>query len=79
MNKDPLMFYRDTNIQHHAISVSILGRGVFASMSIDKGCFILEYRGELLSKGESQIRQNIYNETENTFLFDFDWNGRQWW
>ncbi|XP_026089426.1 uncharacterized protein LOC113063327 isoform X1 [Carassius auratus] len=54
------------------------GRGVFASMSIDKGCFILEYRGELLSQEESQTRQNRYNETENTFLFEFDWNGRQW-
>ncbi|KAM9439593.1 uncharacterized protein Hap1MRO34_000076 [Clarias gariepinus] len=54
------------------------GRGVFASMSIDRGCFILEYRGELLSQEESRTRQNRYSETENTFLFDFDWNGRQW-
>ncbi|KAF5902387.1 histone-lysine N-methyltransferase set-1-like, partial [Clarias magur] len=53
-------------------------RGVFASMSVDKGCFILEYRGELLSQEESRTRQTRYNETENTFLFDFDWNGRQW-
>jgi SET domain-containing protein len=48
-------------------------------MPIEKGCFILEYRGELLSKEESQTRQSRYNETENTFLFDFDWNGRKWW
>ncbi|XP_056336173.1 inactive histone-lysine N-methyltransferase 2E-like [Danio aesculapii] len=54
------------------------GRGVFASMSIDKGCFILEYRGKLISQEESQIRQNKYSETENTFLFDFDWDGKQW-
>ncbi|XP_067277872.1 histone-lysine N-methyltransferase set-1-like isoform X3 [Pseudorasbora parva] len=54
------------------------GRGVFARMSIDKGCFILEYRGELLSQEESQTRQNIYTDSENAFLFDFNWGGRQW-
>lgn len=52
---------------------------MFAGMTIDKACFVVEYRGEIISQEESQKRQKGYSEIENTFLFDFDWRRSHWW
>ncbi|XP_035862618.1 uncharacterized protein LOC116057912 isoform X2 [Sander lucioperca] len=52
------------------------GRGVFASQPIEQGAFVLEYRGELLSKEDCQSRQ--YSDKQNTFLYEFQWQKRHW-
>ncbi|XP_076857260.1 histone-lysine N-methyltransferase set-1-like [Brachyhypopomus gauderio] len=54
------------------------GRGVFALMHIESGCFVLEYKGKLISQKESFKRQRRYTEKQNGFLFDFEWNGSSW-
>lgn len=46
---------------------------------IEKGNFILEYRGELISSKESVERQKKYTKIQNGFLFDFEWNEKLWW
>lgn len=57
----------------------VLGRGVFACAPIEKGSFVVEYRGELISQHERDKRQKKYTEKQNAFLFDFEWNNSTWW
>lgn len=57
----------------------MLVRGVFAVVPIEKGSFVLEYRGDLISQQESFKRQKRYTEKQNSFLFDFEWNRENWW
>ncbi|CAL8289913.1 unnamed protein product [Arctogadus glacialis] len=54
------------------------GCGVFACAPIEKGSFVLEYRGELISQYERDKRQGEYTEKQNAFLFDFEWNNGSW-
>ncbi|XP_073732486.1 uncharacterized protein [Misgurnus anguillicaudatus] len=54
------------------------GRGVFTTEAFFRGDFVLEYRGELLTSEESLDRSKLYNDVENTFLFDFQWHGKNW-
>ncbi|XP_073722219.1 uncharacterized protein [Misgurnus anguillicaudatus] len=54
------------------------GRGVFTTEAFFRGDFVLEYRGELLTSEESLDRSELYNDVENTFLFDFQWHGKNW-
>ncbi|XP_059187245.1 N-lysine methyltransferase KMT5A-like isoform X2 [Centropristis striata] len=54
------------------------GRGVFACAPIEKGSFVVEYRGELISPCERDKRQKKYTEKQNAFLFDFKWNNSSW-
>ncbi|XP_048857635.1 uncharacterized protein LOC125725069 isoform X1 [Brienomyrus brachyistius] len=54
------------------------GRGVFSTVDICKGDFVVEYRGELLSEKESFERKNGYSEAKSVFLYDFQWKGKNW-
>ncbi|KAK1894643.1 Histone-lysine N-methyltransferase Su(var)3-9, partial [Dissostichus eleginoides] len=54
------------------------GRGVFACAPIEKGSFVVEYRGELISQYERDKRQEKYTENQKTFFFDFEWNNDIW-
>ncbi|XP_042610371.1 uncharacterized protein LOC109051994 isoform X4 [Cyprinus carpio] len=54
------------------------GRGVFTCTPIEKGSFVAEYRGELISRYELDKRQKKYTEKQNAFLFDFEWNNSAW-
>ncbi|KAL7823087.1 hypothetical protein AOLI_G00330740 [Acnodon oligacanthus] len=52
------------------------GRGIFSSVHFDKGDFLLEYRGELISKHECERRQNIHHGALKVFMFEFRYNGK---
>ncbi|XP_039453940.1 uncharacterized protein LOC120432800 [Oreochromis aureus] len=54
------------------------GRGVFASEPNEKGSFVVEYRGELISEHERDKRQKKYTEKQTAFLFDFKWKNNTW-
>uniref|UniRef100_A0A1A8C2E2 SET domain-containing protein n=2 Tax=Nothobranchius kadleci TaxID=1051664 RepID=A0A1A8C2E2_NOTKA len=54
------------------------GRGVFVTTSFQKGDFLLEYRGELISKEECERRQRVYHDKLKVFLFDFYFDGKLW-
>ncbi|XP_048854551.1 uncharacterized protein LOC125722437 isoform X1 [Brienomyrus brachyistius] len=54
------------------------GRGVFSTVDICKGDFVVEYRCELLSEKESFERKNGYSEAKSVFLYDFQWKGKNW-
>ncbi|XP_058625499.1 uncharacterized protein LOC131536523 [Onychostoma macrolepis] len=53
-----------------------LGRGVFSCTEFDKGDFLLEYRGDLISKEEYERRQRIYHDALKVFMFEFRYNGK---
>ncbi|XP_076579114.1 N-lysine methyltransferase KMT5A-A-like [Chaetodon auriga] len=55
---------------------NIKGRGVFATEPVVQGSFVLEYRGAFLSAEECRSRK--YSEKQSTFLYEFDWQKRQW-
>ncbi|MBN3294754.1 KT5AA methyltransferase, partial [Polypterus senegalus] len=54
------------------------GRGVFASLALRKGDFVVEYRGDLISIDECHRRQNVYPDALKGFMYDFKWNGKYW-
>ena len=54
-----------------------LGRGIFTSVTFEKGEFLLEYRGQLLNKKECEER--LYNDVLKVFMFEFHFNGKLWW
>ncbi|XP_049334436.1 N-lysine methyltransferase KMT5A-A-like [Astyanax mexicanus] len=57
---------------------SIKGRGVFATDHFQKGDFVVEYRGELISFSEAEKRRTTYDDRCAVFLFDFYWQ-EKWW
>ncbi|KAG7226325.1 hypothetical protein INR49_003077 [Caranx melampygus] len=63
------------DVQH--ISV-FKGRGVFTSAPFEKGDFLLEYQGELISKQECERRQRLYRNSLKVFMFEFKFNGKLW-
>uniref|UniRef100_A0A1A7Z792 SET domain-containing protein n=1 Tax=Nothobranchius furzeri TaxID=105023 RepID=A0A1A7Z792_NOTFU len=56
---------------------SYKGRGVIATKVFKQGDFVLEYRGKLC-KEDSILQKNKYSDTEEVFLFDFQWQGNGW-
>ena len=53
------------------MSLNFSGKGTFAKENFEKGDFLLEYRGELISKEEGEHRQEVYQDEEGSFLFFF--------
>ncbi|KAA0712495.1 N-lysine methyltransferase KMT5A-A [Triplophysa tibetana] len=54
----------------------VKGRGVFSCTEFEKGDFLLEYRGDLISKEECERRQRIYHKALKVFMFEFRFNGK---
>lgn len=52
------------------------GRGVFSCTEFDKGDFLLEYIGDLISKEECERRQRLYHDALKVFMFEFRYNGK---
>ncbi|KAL6112357.1 uncharacterized protein ACO6RY_09132 [Pungitius sinensis] len=57
---------------------SFKGRGVFAKAPFQKGDFVVEYRGVLISSEESQRRRSIYHARCSVFMLDFYCRGKAW-
>ncbi|XP_037347036.2 N-lysine methyltransferase KMT5A-like [Pungitius pungitius] len=57
---------------------SFKGRGVFAKAPFQKGDFVVEYRGVLISSEESQRRKSIYHARCSVFMFDFYCREKAW-
>ncbi len=52
---------------------------MFSCTEFDKGDFLLEYRGDLISKEENERRQRIYHDALKVFMFEFRYNGKLRW
>ncbi|XP_053337900.1 histone-lysine N-methyltransferase set-1-like isoform X2 [Clarias gariepinus] len=52
------------------------GRGVFSCTDFDKGDFLLEYRGDLISREECERRRRIYHDALKVFMYEFRFNGK---
>ncbi|KAM8916860.1 N-lysine methyltransferase KMT5A-A-like [Spinachia spinachia] len=57
---------------------SFKGRGLFATAPFQKGDFVVEYRGVLISSEESQRRRSIYHARCSVFMFDFYCRKKAW-
>lgn len=64
---------------HDMLYSSYLGRGVFSCTDFDKGDFLLEYRGDLISREECERRQRIYHDALKVFMYEFRFNGKFLW
>ncbi|AWO97689.1 putative N-lysine methyltransferase SETD8-like, partial [Scophthalmus maximus] len=53
-----------------------LGRGIFTSAPFEKGDFLVEYRGELITKQECERRQRVYHDHLKVLMFEFHFNGK---
>uniref|UniRef100_A0AAV2LJF3 SET domain-containing protein n=1 Tax=Knipowitschia caucasica TaxID=637954 RepID=A0AAV2LJF3_KNICA len=56
---------------------SFKGRGVFSTVILQQGDFVVEYRGDLITAKEAENRRNCPNACVD-FLFDFRWRGGKW-
>ena len=52
---------------------------MFSCTEFDKGDFLLEYRGDLISKAECERRQRVYHDALKVFLFEFRYDGKLLW
>ncbi|XP_034740220.1 histone-lysine N-methyltransferase set-1-like [Etheostoma cragini] len=57
---------------------AVKGRGIFTSVPFKKGDFLLEYRGEQISKQECERRQRTYHDHLKVFMFEFCFDGKLW-
>ncbi|XP_041954724.1 uncharacterized protein LOC121713822 isoform X4 [Alosa sapidissima] len=57
---------------------SVKGRGVFSQTYFEKGDFLVEYRGEIISFDECQRRKRIYHAALQVYLFEFKVNGKKY-
>lgn len=48
----------------------VAGFGAFAGEDINKGDFVIEYTGELITQQEADERGKIYDESKTSYLFD---------
>ncbi|KAM4544087.1 uncharacterized protein V3H82_021889 [Fundulus diaphanus] len=80
--KEDAKYYIDTRKDRVGLDVKYInafkGRGIFATTSFQKGDFLLEYRGELISKEECERRQRVYHDNLKVFMFEFVFNGKLW-
>ncbi|XP_071059129.1 uncharacterized protein [Pseudochaenichthys georgianus] len=53
------------------------GRGVFSCRPFQNGDFLIEYRGEVITKSERENRQKVYHNALKVFMFDFRLNGQE--
>lgn len=53
-----------------------LGRGIFTTTSFEKGDFLIEYRGDLITKEECERRLKVYHDHLKAFMFEFRFNGK---
>ena len=56
-----------------------LGKGVFATKMFQKGSFLLEYKGELISQEEGERREEEYDESLGSFIFFFTMGRKTMW
>lgn len=59
--------------------ISFAGKGVFTTRTFRHGDFLLEYKGELLSKNEACQRERQYGDSDGSFLFYFKHSGKCYW
>ena len=64
----------------HLHYASFQGWGVFAQKSFEKGDFLLEYRGEVLSEEMAQKREETHKrEGKGSYMYYFKYNGKNIW
>ncbi|MED6243449.1 hypothetical protein ATANTOWER_020272 [Ataeniobius toweri] len=81
--KEDAKYYIDSRKDKVGLDVKYInafkGRGIFATTFFQKGDFLLEYQGELISNEECERRQRVYHDNLKVFLFEFFFNGKLWW
>lgn len=55
-----------------------MGRGVITKTKISSGEFVMEYKGDLISRKEGLQREKMYEEAPS-YLFFFTFRGKQKW
>lgn len=57
------------------------GRGVVAARKFQKGEFVVEYAGELITMEEAKKREAMYSQDENTgcYMYYFKYKNNQYW
>ncbi|XP_071350264.1 histone-lysine N-methyltransferase set-1-like isoform X5 [Trachinotus anak] len=55
------------------------GRGVFSCRHFHKGDFLVEYRGQVITKQDYESRLRLYHDGLQVFIFEFCFNGKQLW
>ncbi|XP_078100325.1 uncharacterized protein LOC144513205 isoform X3 [Sander vitreus] len=80
--KDDARFYVTAESDKVGLDIkyinAVKGRGIFTSVPFEKGDFLLEYRGDLISNEECERRQIIYHDLLKLFMFEFHFNGKLW-
>ena len=71
---------RNLQLCFFALIKFFLGWGVFATNTLSKGSFLLEYVGELISASEAETREADYQkQLLGSYLFFFSYEGKSLW
>lgn len=77
--------YMLTCLQHRHILIIFLNFITFPDSSSvlcqveECSAFLVEYRGEVLTKHEHENRQRVYHDALKVFMFEFRFDGKQLW
>ena len=62
------------------IIIFFVGLGVFSTVDIPKGAFLLEYAGDLLSEEEGTRQEEIAKQMKlGCFIFFFSFDRKNYW
>ncbi|XP_053197835.1 uncharacterized protein LOC128381831 [Scomber japonicus] len=80
--KDDARYYVSTGKDKPGFDVKHIsvfkGRGIFTTAPFEKGDFLLEYQGQLITHQECERRQRIYHDSLKDFMFKFRFDGKLW-
>ncbi|XP_053176580.1 histone-lysine N-methyltransferase set-1-like [Scomber japonicus] len=80
--KDDARYYVSTGKDKPGFDVKHIsvfkGRGIFTTAPFEKGDFLLEYQGQLITHQECERRQRIYHDSLKVFMFKFRFDGKLW-
>ncbi|XP_023811724.1 TRIO and F-actin-binding protein isoform X1 [Oryzias latipes] len=79
--KDEAVYYASRGKDREGLDVkfinSLKGRVVFAKRHLERGEFLVEYRGDLMEKKKYERRVKLYHKGLKVFMFEFCYNGKQ--
>lgn len=66
-------------MSHKNLCTFILGRAVFTTRSFQKGKFLLQYPGELITGNEGERRDDAADPNGKIFRYYFKYNNKILW
>lgn len=81
MNEEPSHINTYNLLLFQVKYIKSKGRGVFATQDFHRGEFVVEYSGDLINIQEAYLREEKYNNDNNTgcYMYYFKYREQPYW